>query len=189
MLADLRDHDRISAWVAALRDRLDSTSTVQYHIDISVAGSDDATLYLPTVGVVDHGVRTDTVLTTEFFRSADYELIADLGDQIRDLVSVDGVVTRGDKSQPVQNFHQAVEWLEAEGMRGQSQQRYKGLGEMNPAQLWETTMDPERRTMLRVSIEDAIAADQVFNMLMGEHVEPRKEFIVNNALSVANLDV
>jgi DNA gyrase subunit B len=129
------------------------------------------------------------VFNQDFFASSDYRALADFGARMSQQVPSGSVMKKGERSQTIERFSHGLEWLQKEAMRGQSRQRFKGLGEMNADQLWETTMDPDHRTMLRVSIEDAIASDQIFNTLMGDQVEPRRAFIEANAMAVANLDV
>ncbi|TAL82930.1 MAG: DNA topoisomerase (ATP-hydrolyzing) subunit B [Rhodanobacter sp.] len=145
----------------------------------------------PAIEVVreKHGLSHTWFLAQPFFSSHEFRPILNLSKQVAGLVQADAVVRRGNASRGILSFAEARNWLLDEAKKGRTIQRFKGLGEMNPEQLWETTVNPETRRMLQVGIEDAIAADQMFSMLMGEAVEPRREFIESNALKVANLDI
>ena len=136
-----------------------------------------------------HGNVRVATLDDEFIHSGDYAQIRSTAQLLRDLVGAGAYVRRGEKKSPVRDFPEAMRWLLAEVQKSMSLQRYKGLGEMNPGQLWETTMDPGTRRLLKVQIEDSIAADEIFAKLMGDEVEPRRSFIESNALGVRNLDV
>ncbi|MEO8225121.1 MAG: DNA gyrase subunit B, partial [Gammaproteobacteria bacterium] len=136
-----------------------------------------------------HGVDERVEWPLRFFELPEYRKIAELGNSLQGLVGPGAYVTRGDQRRDVASFRESMEWLMAEARRGQTIQRYKGLGEMNPEQLWETTVNPASRRLLQVRIEDAVAADEIFTTLMGDQVEPRREFIERNALAAENLDI
>ena len=140
-----------------------------------------------------HGNVKSSVLTQDFVHGADYAALAEAANTFRGLMGEDARVMRGEgerqKEQKVADFREAMAWLITQAEGATARQRYKGLGEMNPAQLWETTMDPTVRRLLRVQIDDAIEADRVFTMLMGDEVEPRRDFIESNALRAGNIDV
>ncbi|MDH3806664.1 MAG: DNA gyrase subunit B, partial [Gammaproteobacteria bacterium] len=138
---------------------------------------------------VQHGVGATRYLPREFFDTNEYKHIMALAGKLSGLLGDGAFVQRGERRSPVAEFSEAVDWLMSEARRGQSIQRYKGLGEMNPDQLWDTTVNPETRRLMQVKIDDAVKADEIFTTLMGDQVEPRREFIEKNALTVANLDV
>ncbi|MEM8816676.1 MAG: DNA topoisomerase (ATP-hydrolyzing) subunit B [Pseudomonadota bacterium] len=138
---------------------------------------------------VQHGIGQTRYLPREFFDAKEYRQIMSLAGKLRELIGDGASISRGERHQSIGEFPEAVDWLMAEARRGQTIQRYKGLGEMNPDQLWDTTVNPETRRLMQVKIEDAVKADEIFTTLMGDQVEPRREFIEKNALTVSNLDV
>ncbi|MBT3473235.1 MAG: DNA topoisomerase (ATP-hydrolyzing) subunit B [Gammaproteobacteria bacterium] len=186
-LAEVEDA-AANSWLEQLLSEINSDRKEQDQITGSV-GAEAGYGRTVRFNVRTHGMVEPNFFTEEFFRSADYNAMMTLRDSLNGLIEPGAEIRRGEKSQPVTVFAEVVNWLMREAKRGQQIQRYKGLGEMNPEQLWDTTMNPETRRMLQVSIEDAIGADEIFTTLMGELVEPRREFIEQNALLVSNLDV
>ncbi len=136
-----------------------------------------------------HGVSRSTVIDNDFLQSGDYAQISKTAQMLHGLLGAGAYIKRGEHMRPVSEFREAIDWVLAEVQRGIGIQRYKGLGEMNPEQLWDTTMNPKSRRLLKTRIEDAIGADEIFTTLMGDAVEPRRAFIETNALGVRNLDV
>ena len=141
------------------------------------------------VSKTEHGSITEKALPKEFFESAEYKRIVELGKTLAGLIGEGAYIARGDAREDVGSFKEVMHWLLDQARKGQSIQRYKGLGEMNPEQLWDTTINPATRRLMQVRIEDILASDEIFTTLMGDQVEPRREFIEKNALAVSNLDV
>jgi DNA gyrase subunit B len=185
----LSDRSQVQAWADAIAAKVNSIADASERYLIEVVEDVEHRRFLPQVELVSHGVPYTYRLNADFFSSNEYRQITKLASQLDGLLEASAYIQRGERQQPVINFQQVLEWLMSEARKGTSIQRYKGLGEMNPEQLWETTMDPEARRMLKVTVHDAIKADQMFTCLMGDAVEPRREFIELNALAVANLDV
>ena len=157
--------------------------------EVIVAFNQEAGTYRLEVNKYVHGNLQCCLVDTDFLGGGDYRQISRVSVMLAGLLGAGATIQRGEKSQAVSTFKEALDWLLEEAKHGLNVQRYKGLGEMNPEQLWETTMDPQVRRLLKVQIDDAIAADEIFTTLMGDQVEPRRAFIENNALGVNNLDI
>ena len=184
---DLQAREKLQQYIDKLLILLDKHKLTGIRYRASIETDEDNKLQIHMVKQV-HGLDHDQVLGQDFFMSPDYQLLGKLGSKLEGLLGEAAYIERADKQAPADSFEDVMTWLMAQARKGQNIQRYKGLGEMNPDQLWDTTMNPETRRMLQVHIEDAIAADEVFTTLMGDQVEPRREFIEKNALAANNID-
>lgn len=185
----LTDASAMASWLAKIEQSLNKGLPTGTQYKLSVKHNDNDPIPLVNISYSRHGISTDYHVPGEFFDSNEYQKILSFAVKVTDLFEDGARVERGERQQEVSYFAEVVSWLLAEARRGQHVQRYKGLGEMNPDQLWETTMDKSKRRLLQVKIGDAIVADETFNTLMGDNVEPRREFIETHALQVSNLDI
>ena len=184
--AEFESSSSLNAWFERLEKSLNGDRAPPGSFRVALEDRPDDGFRARLQAVI-HGVESERVVGSEFFRSAEYRNLVQLSEHLygdpREVRAV-----RGERSHPAGGIGEALEWLLEEARRGLHVQRYKGLGEMNPEQLWETTMDPGIRRLLRVRIEDGVTADELFSTLMGDQVGPRRDFIESNALAVANLD-
>jgi DNA gyrase subunit B len=186
---NLTNEAAVLEWVEAIRNQMPQDARTGFRFDFSVEKDDERNIFLPVVDIMSHGVSNRYRFEGTFFNSPEYKRIVAMSETVAELFGEESFIQRGERREMVKTISDMKAWLMKEASRGMTIQRYKGLGEMNPDQLWETTMDPEARRMLRVTIDDAVAADQMFTTLMGDEVEPRRNFIQENALNVANLDI
>ncbi|OOF58134.1 DNA topoisomerase (ATP-hydrolyzing) subunit B [Rodentibacter genomosp. 2] len=184
----MREESAVENWGKSFVQLLEEKETEAHQYAMHTQFNAERQVYEAIITVRKHGIDNDYFINFDFVSGNEYAKIVSLNTQLNGLLEDGAYVARGEKVQQVRTFEQAVEWLVKESRKGLEVQRYKGLGEMNADQLWETTMDPNARRMLKVSIKDAVAADQLFTTLMGDEVEPRREFIELNALR-ANLDI
>jgi DNA gyrase subunit B len=185
----LAEVTQLEGWLNELQQRLNVEATTTHKYSISVDRDPTGQFNRLVVVETRHGVPNLRDIPKEFFASGEYTSMIKLGQQLDGLIGSGASIRRGERTLEVGSFKQALQWLLDDAKRGQQIQRYKGLGEMNPDQLYETTLNTETRRLLQVRVEDAVAADDIFTTLMGDQVEPRRDFIERNALSVSNLDV
>ncbi len=186
---DSQSKDKIKQWIDLINSAMNTKQSVSLKFETllkeNIEGGFEIHLH-----EIRHGVTHNYIIPMDFFKSGEYSTIMNFSDELEGLlVEGEAYIERGEKRLQIDTFEQAHAWLFKESKRGQHIQRYKGLGEMNQEQLWETTLDANVRRLLQVRIEDAVAADEIFTTLMGDHVEPRRAFIENNALSVSNIDI
>jgi len=179
----------VRQWFEELQERLNADDTGNVLFTIDIEQEVDELSWQARIKETVHGISNSRSLANDFFLLGEYRNIVALGKQLDGLIGDGAYVQRGERKMEIDSFKQAYEWLNKEARRGIQIQRYKGLGEMNPEQLWETTLDASARRLLQVKIEDAVATDEIFTTLMGDQVEPRREFIEANALSVGTLDI
>ena len=184
----LEDKAGLIAWAEKLSERLPDAGRSGSHFVVNVVDDVERNSNKVQVKVITHGIPRDYLLDKDFFTGGGYSKLATMSEKLSATLEEGAYIQRGERVHMIEDFWDTIQWLLNEAKKGFSIQRYKGLGEMNPDQLWETTMDPETRRMLQVTIEDAIGADKMFTTLMGDEVEPRRAFIEANALNVANLD-
>ncbi len=188
-IEDLETESKVNTWIENIVDVLNKKSSGESQYRAASKFDEEHQVHQPELVVRTHGVDHEYIISYDLLNSKEYGKIADLSEALHGLLDDTAFIQRGERKQAISSFAEALAWLIKESNRGLTRQRYKGLGEMNPDQLWETTMDPESRRMMRVTIQDAVAADELFTTLMGDHVEPRRAFIEDNALKVANLDI
>lgn len=188
---DLSSSAKVEEWANKLATNLPDAGRSGSHFEVASGADAERGNNKVIINVITHGIPKEYILDQDFFSGSGYQKLASMSEELSGLLEAGAYIQRGEGDRnhhEIEDFWDAVQWLLNEAKKGFNIQRYKGLGEMNPEQLWETTMDPEARRMLQVSIEDAIGADKMFTTLMGDDVEPRRAFIEANALNVSNLD-
>ena len=186
-LENLKSNEHMQSWFAQLAEKIKQVENLKINIEFET--QKEAGVWEAKIIQTRHGIDYEKAMKPDFFESGEYAAMKVLSEQLSGLFGEGAYVKRGDKQKQFDNFNDVMKWLMDESKRGLNIQRYKGLGEMNPDQLWETTLDANNRRLLQVQIEDAIATDEIFTTLMGDQVEPRRLFIETNALNANNIDI